>query len=76
MNLKEFNERLNKINLNLRVDKRVSYDNGKVSYDTWLEYWNHTNNKWSILHTLGYFKSEEVAMNKTKNWLEINKIKY
>ncbi len=76
MNLKEFNERLNKINLNLRVDKRVSYDNGKVSYDTWLEYRNPKRNKWGILHTLGYFTTIEVAINKTKDWLELNKIKY
>ena len=76
MTLERLNERLNKINLNLRVDKRVSYDNGKVSYDTWLQYWNKSKNKWGILHTLGYFTTTEVAINKTIEFLEINKIKY
>lgn len=76
MTLERLNERLNKINLNLRVDKRVSYDNGKVSYDTWLEYWNPKRNQWGILHTLGYFTTMEVAISKTIEFLEINKIKY
>ena len=76
MTLERLNERLNKINLNLRVDKRVSYNNGKVSYDTWLEYLNPKRNKWGILHTLGYFTTMEVAINKTIEFLEINKIKY
>ena len=76
MTLERLNERLNKINLNLNVNKCSSYDDGKVKYDTWLQYWNKSKNKWGILHTLGYFTTMEVAISKTIEFLKLNKINY
>lgn len=76
MELQKLNKRLNAIYLNLRADKTTSHDTGQVYYDTWLEYWNHSRNKWSIEHVLGCYATERDAIKVCLDWLTLNHIKY